>query len=125
MVNIFDYSDFRLYLADYYTEKKAGTPSFSYQKFTEKCGFKNKSFLHQIIHTKKQISKSSIYAISKALGHTKSEALFFDTLVSFNQARTLDEKNHFFNQLNILCTSNKKSSANCEVAKEHFEYYSI
>lgn len=123
MEKIFEYFDFREFLGDYYSEKKTANPLFSYQSFTEKCGFKNKSFLHQIIHTRKQISKSSIYAISKALNLSKKESHYFESLVAFNQAKTLEEKTHFYQELTSLQTSSKDGASQAQVKQDHFEYY--
>ena len=39
MPNIFNYSDYRKFLADFYKDKKASTPSFSYQNFSRQAGF--------------------------------------------------------------------------------------
>lgn len=124
MLNLFEYFDFRQYLLDYYQIKKLNNPSFSYQMFTEKCGFKNKSFIHQIIHSKKKISKSSIFRISKAIGHSKKEAVYFENLVAFNQARTVDEKKHYYK---LLTLQNHRSSTKNPVkliTQDYFEYYS-
>jgi uncharacterized protein (TIGR02147 family) len=124
MTNIFEYFDFRAYLGDFYIEKKKENPSFSYQAFTEKCGFRNKSFLHQIIHTKKQISQSSVFSISGAIGHSKREAQYFENLVSFNQAKTLQEKNHHYEQLISLNVRPKELCESRLISQDQFEYYS-
>ncbi len=124
MPNLYEYFDYRKYIADYYSEEKKEDSSFSYQSFTEKCGFKNKSFIHQIIHTTKKISKSSIQSISKAMGHTKREVRYFEALVAFNQAQSLDDKNKFYERLISANARSKKPFQGKLIRQDQFEYYS-
>jgi uncharacterized protein (TIGR02147 family) len=121
---IYNYFDYRKYMDDYYSNEKKKDTSFSYQSFTIKCGFKNKSFLHQIIHTTKKISQSSINGISKAIGHSKREARYFKALVAFNQARSLEEKNKFYEQLILANARSKKPFKGKLIRQDQFEYYS-
>jgi uncharacterized protein (TIGR02147 family) len=124
MPNIFEFFDFRKYLSEYYSDAKIAEDGFSYQSFTKKCGFKNKSFLHQVIHTSKKISKTSISGISKAIGHSKREARYFEALVAFNQARSLEEKNRCYDRLMAINARSKKPFRGKMVRKDQFEYYS-
>ena len=67
MINIFDYSDFRKYLTDYYEDKKKDNPNFSYQVIANKAGVKNRGFIYNIINGDKVLSKSNTFKISQAL----------------------------------------------------------
>jgi uncharacterized protein (TIGR02147 family) len=106
MPDIFSYTDFRKYLADYYNEKKATTKSFSYQVFSKKIGFKSKDFIFRVINRNKQISRSSAFKISRAIGHSPEESRYFENLVCFIQAKTSGEKEFYFNQLSINSRQN-------------------
>ena len=86
MVRIFDYTDYRQYLADYYDHRKTESPGFSYTVLARKAGFKNKGFLHNVIHGHKNLSKTSVVKLSQALEHTRTQAEYFENLVFFNQA---------------------------------------
>ncbi|MFH0921415.1 MAG: TIGR02147 family protein [Fibrobacterota bacterium] len=99
MISVFDYDDYRQYLAAYYTEKKKGNPSYSYKVFTDKAGFKDKSFIYAVIQGTKNLGKSSIFQVSQAIGHNKAENEYFENLVGFTQAKSLQEKNHYFERL--------------------------
>jgi len=74
MMTIFDFTDFREYLRNYYREKKQSNPSFSYQLLTQKAGFNNRGFLFNIIKGTKKLTKTHCYQLSKALGHNRKEA---------------------------------------------------
>jgi uncharacterized protein (TIGR02147 family) len=61
MPNIFNYLNYRDFLKDYYEEHKAKSPCFSYKYLANKAGFKSKSFFHEVITGKKNLSKDSMY----------------------------------------------------------------
>jgi uncharacterized protein (TIGR02147 family) len=124
MVNLFDYSDFRKYLNDYYMAKKKENPNFSYQFIANKAGFKNKGFVYNIINGDKVLSKSNIFKLSQALGHNKYEVEYFENLVCFNQAENLAERNFLFEKMGHIKNKGKATSAAQIARKDQFEFYS-
>jgi uncharacterized protein (TIGR02147 family) len=124
MANIFEYTDYRKYLADYYQEKKAAKRSFSYNSFSLKAGFKNKGFLYHVIHGKKNLSKVSVIKISQAIKHKRNEAEYFENLVFFNQASDLKERNYFYEKLSAVKSRDKSAIKILRTRKEHYEFYS-
>lgn len=99
MSSIYNYLNFREYLHDFYVEKKTENRSYSYQVLANKAGFKSKSFLADVIDGKKNLSEESVSALAKALALGDKEFTYFSTLVSFNQARSHRQRDHFFKQL--------------------------
>jgi uncharacterized protein (TIGR02147 family) len=97
--NIFIYSEYRKYLKDYYNFKKNISSSFSYRQFSQKAGFNTPNFLQLLIQGKRNLKRSTIPRISRAICHTAQEANFFKLLVLFDQAKTLDEKSRIFSLL--------------------------
>jgi uncharacterized protein (TIGR02147 family) len=87
--------NFRDYLRDYYAERKKQHAFYSFRLFAQKAGFASPNFLKLVIDGKRNISKESAFRFSKALGHTKKEADYFENLVFFNQGKTLEEKNSY------------------------------
>jgi uncharacterized protein (TIGR02147 family) len=124
MITVFDYSDYRKYLEDYYNEKKAGNTTFSYQSLASKAGFNNRGFAYNIVNGKKNLSPANCYKISQALRHNKYEADYFETLVAFNQARDIKEKNRYFEKLCQIKTRGKGFSKTQIVNKNQYEFYS-
>jgi uncharacterized protein (TIGR02147 family) len=90
MAEVFEYTDYREYLNDYYVEQKSQKTHFSYKYLANKAGFKNKGFVYNLMNGSKKISKSSIFKLSKALNHTRQEAEYFENLIAFNQAKSHD-----------------------------------
>lgn len=96
---IFEYLDYREFLRDYYQSKKAANPAFSLRAFSDKIGFKAKDFISRVMQGDKNLSTQSIQKIVTGLKFGKREASFFEDLVWFNQAETMDEKNSWFQKM--------------------------
>lgn len=99
MINIFEYQNFRIYLKDYYAEQKATKKNFSYRFFSEKAGVNSPTFLYYVIENKRNLTESSVLKISQAIGHSREESEYFSSLVFFNQAKTINEKTHYYSKL--------------------------
>jgi uncharacterized protein (TIGR02147 family) len=119
MKSVFTYLDYRLYLRDFYEEKKK-IARFSYREFSRMAGFSSPVFIKLVIEGKSSLRKSSIPKISQALGLIKKERLYFRNLVLFNQARTVDEKMSCLSELKKIT-----SSINIQaLSDDKFEYFS-
>lgn len=119
MSDIFTYFNYRDFLRDYYKEQKAGNPSFSYQYLALKAGFKTKSFIPHVIEGKKNLSRDSIYKLAMALKLEKKAFSYFEDLVAFNQASTLEQRNYFFSKLSEY---NRRNIARI-VQKKQYDFY--
>ena len=104
MVNIFKYTSYRKYLLDFYNERKAKKPTFSYQVFANKAGFKSKSFIKLVIDGKKNLTKESAFKINKVLKLDHKPFSYFEDLIAFNRAKSLKLRNYFFVVFLILRT---------------------
>jgi uncharacterized protein (TIGR02147 family) len=126
MLNIFNYTDFRKYLGDYYKERKKENSSFSYQYIANKAGFRNKGFVYNIINGNKILSKSNIFKISQALNFNVYEAEYFENLVSFNQADNLKERNYFYERLSKIKNRGRGNHVTKAqlVREDQYEFYS-
>jgi uncharacterized protein (TIGR02147 family) len=118
MKSIFEYNDYRQYLKDFYSEKKAESPGFSYRLLAEKVGFKSAGHFTQIIQGTANISIHLIERFAQFLKLNKKEKAFFQELVLFNQARKhADKKRHFEGLISF-----KESSAKLLDA-DQYEFY--
>lgn len=99
MKEIFEYLNYREYLADYYAEKKARHACYSYRLFSRKAGFKSPNFLKLVILGQRNLSKDSVFKFCRALGLNRRESEYFENLVFFNQSKSLEEKNAYLSNL--------------------------
>jgi uncharacterized protein (TIGR02147 family) len=91
--NIFEYTDYRAYLRDYYVAEKARRPAFSYRYFARRAGHTSPNFLKLVIEGKRNLGPASITAFARALELDAEEASFFAELVAFGQSKTDGDKN--------------------------------
>jgi len=120
MKDIFEYTDFRAYLKDYYLYKKETSSYFSFRYFSKKAGFGSPSVLKFIIDGQRNLSQDGIDKFIEALGLTQKRGAFFRTLVNFNQAKAEKAKNRYFSEL-IRLTPGERFR---HVEKNQYEFYS-
>ncbi len=124
MGTVFEYANYRDILKDFYHSRKKENPNFSFRIFSELCGFKDKSVVSNIIKGRINLTSESAGRVSNALELKGPEREYFDTLVQFNQAKTVDEKNLFFQKLESVKKQGIKTSPAQKIRKEQYEFYS-
>jgi uncharacterized protein (TIGR02147 family) len=100
--NLLAYSDYRQFLRDYYDVHKAGNPDFSFRYLSLRAGINSSAFYKYVIEGKRNLTKGSLLKTCLALKLQDREAEYFENLVFFNQAKTLREKNLYFDRLTKL-----------------------
>jgi uncharacterized protein (TIGR02147 family) len=97
-----NYTDFRAYLNDWVSERKSlGLPG-SNRWFAMKIGINSTSWLTSVLKGAKGLSKATSNKLSEILKHSPIESRYFETMVSFNQARTIEERNKYYQELSAL-----------------------
>lgn len=99
---IFNYLDYRLYLADTYNYYKETTTYFSYRYFSSKAGINSSSFLKLVIEGKRGLTDETCEKFIHALRLWGKEGDFFRILVKYNQAKTPQEKLRNFKDLETI-----------------------
>lgn len=107
MKKIFEYSNYREFLRDFYTNKKSEFPAFSFRLFADKAGFKSKSFIQDVINGKKNISEDSAEKLNKVLKLKSEEFQFLLTLIAFNQSKTVSEQNQHLRKIEKIKTEKR------------------
>lgn len=119
MISIYDYSDYRMFLKDYFDEMKQELPFFSLRYFSLKAGVNSSSFYSHIIGGRRNLTKNTLVKTAKALELSIPEVNYFENLCFFNQAKTAEAKNHFFTQLTRI-----RSSSHSKMENKQYEYFS-
>ncbi|MBN2037014.1 MAG: TIGR02147 family protein [Chitinispirillaceae bacterium] len=117
-LSIFDYTDYRRYLSDFYREKKRTNKAFSYRWFAKKAGINSVGLYKDVVEGRQRLGRALIFKFSAAMGHSKKEAQYFENMVFFNEATTVDERTLFFERM-VACQKTKARLV--EVTK--YEYY--
>jgi len=123
-ITVFSYTDYRLFLKDWFEDKKASVPQFSYAIFATKAGFRDRGFLHNVIHGKRDLTKSSLLKVVHALEMAPAESDYFENLVFFSKTSDPEERTHFFKMMCKVRGNNAHENRLLQMRKEHFEFYS-
>lgn len=99
MVNIYEYHDYRQYLKDFFADKKRTNKGFSHRAFLQKLEISSTGFLANVMAGRSNLTTHLLHAFSRALKLSKAESAYFETMVLFTQAKTLEEKTEYFNRL--------------------------
>ncbi len=97
--DVLKYTNYRVYLRDYYEFKKKTVPAFSLRFFAEKAGLSSHAHLKLTIDGKRNITKNTVIKLIHGLGLENQRAAYFESLVFFNQAQTDADKQVYYAQL--------------------------
>jgi uncharacterized protein (TIGR02147 family) len=100
MKSLFEYTDYRSFLRDYFAFKKAENKNFSFRILADRAGFKARDYLLRVMNGSRNLSQSGAFMLSRALKLSEKEADYFTHLVFFNQAGTSIEKDYFLKKMN-------------------------
>ncbi len=116
--SIYEYNDFRRFIADFQEAAHRDDPSYTKSRMTQRLGLPNsRSFLSDVLRGKR-ISNTFTERFIKVFGFNNNEANFFRTLVRFNQSDNPDERELYFEQLIALNRTPKKI-----IYKKSYAYY--
>jgi len=118
-ISVFDYTDYRAYLADYYKFKKEHSRAFSYRYFAQKARIKSSGFYKELVDGKRSLSRSLIIKFSEALKHNKKEAEYFENMVYFNEGKSIEEKRLYFKKM--MASYDSKAY---RLLSDQYEYFS-
>ena len=93
-----DYLDYRSYLKDCFKNMKEAHPGFSIRGFARhpSLALNSSGFMTQLLQGKRNLSQQLRLKFAQAMKLENRDAEYFDFLVQFNQAKSLEEKNYFF-----------------------------
>jgi uncharacterized protein (TIGR02147 family) len=119
MKSVFEYIDYRKFLASYYNSKKDATRFFSYRYFARKAMINSPSFLKHVIDGKRNLTRPMIEKFCVGLELTAKESVYFRNLVLFNQAKTSGEKQEHYSTLRDMFGGVKESV----LSSDQYDYF--
>lgn len=97
-LDIFSYLDYRSFCGDFYQWKKKTDPTFSFRSFAREAQVAS-SYLKHIIDGVRNLSPEMSQKFGLGMGLDSKEIDYFETLVRFNQASSMEEKSLFLDRL--------------------------
>lgn len=117
-VNIFDYVDFRIYLKDFFNEKKKIDKKYSQRFIIQKVGASSSGWFADMISGRKKLSATFQMRLVQLLHIGPREQQYFNALVDYNQADSHEIKESTYKKL--LDFHELKLET---LGHEHYEYF--
>jgi len=119
MLNVFDYTDYRILLSDLYQQRKSEWAAFSYRYICNKVGIASAGFFTNILNGKRNISDELIFKFAELFGFSRVETEYFDCMVHYDQSKEPDRRKYYHDKMVVL----RKTSI-YELTAEQNEYFS-
>jgi uncharacterized protein (TIGR02147 family) len=92
LLDIFQYGDYRTFLADFYRREKERSPGFSYRAFARRAGLASPNYLKLVIDGDRPVTEKNLSAFLRGLKLGSPESEYFRVLVSMKESRDDKEK---------------------------------
>src|SRR5690349_20163238 len=91
-VSVFDYTNPRQFLLDYFSKSQEKLPDASVRKWAKQMGLPSHSLLVMILQGKRPLKMRHCEFLNKGLEITPQEQLYFQALIQKESAKSLKEK---------------------------------
>ncbi len=117
-LSIYNYTDYRIFLRDYYSNQKKIDKNFSHRFVALHVGASSSGWFSDIINARINLTQVYMVKLCKLLKFKQRESDYFELLVNYGQAESLEQKNRYL--LKIFTYKEVKFSL---IHREHFEFY--
>ena len=108
MKDIFEYTGYRQYIADFYAERKVKS-AFTWREFARMAGFSSSVHLKYVSEGRFNLGEDAVERVAKAMGLSGNRLEYFRAMVEFDHAVTDNVKKEIFERmLSIAKQSNAK-----------------
>jgi uncharacterized protein (TIGR02147 family) len=91
-LDIFQYGDYRTFLADFYRQEKTKSPGFSHRSFARRAGLASPNYLKLVIDGQRPVTEKNLGAFLRGLKLAGPQSEYFRILVSMKESRDDKEK---------------------------------
>ena len=118
MKRVMEYQNYRLYVRDFYTERKIRS-GFTWRDFAKAAGYSSPVFLKLVCDGKTNLSDVGIERVANAMGLVGADLQYFRALVNFNQEKDSSKKKEVFKELRAIAKENEMTL----VGEDQYDYY--
>jgi uncharacterized protein (TIGR02147 family) len=120
--DLLGYLDYRAYLRELYElRKRDGT--FSYRTFSRRVGLGSPNYLKLVIDGDRNLSPAMATRFARAFGLSEDRRRYFEQLVRFNQARTVEQRDRAYAKLRRLLGSQRSGTLQAALEAYHSLWY--
>lgn len=106
MKPVFEYLDYRVYMREFYEERKR-TSAFTWREFSKLSGFSSSGYLKLVCDGKTRLRSDGAKDVARAMGLPGFHAEYFCFMVKFCDAKTNEEKQQAYGEMQSLAEKNK------------------
>jgi len=99
MINIFTYTDYRLFLRDLFEESKKENRRITQKAVLEKMGVSSTGFFSNVIAGKKNLTLSQVKKICEILKLKKAQQRYLEYLVLYAKTKSIEDKKEYFDRV--------------------------
>ncbi len=118
MKSVMEYQNFRLYVRDFYVERKDRS-GFTWRDFAKAAGYSSPVFLKLVCDGKANLSEVGTERVAQAMGLVGVDQDYFRALVNFNQEKDSTKKKVLFKQIRTIAKDNSFQL----VGEDQYDYY--
>ncbi len=106
MKDVFEYTGYRQYIADYYAERKVKS-AFTWREFARMAGFSSSVHLKYVSEGRFNLGEDAVERVAKAMGLSGSRLEYFRAMVEFDHAKTDAEKKAAYGKMISIAEAHK------------------
>lgn len=118
MKPVMEYTSYRVYIRDYYAERKERS-GFTWRDFAKAAGYSSPVFLKLVCDSKANLSDAGTERVASAMGLVGVDLQYFRHLVAFNQEKSSATKKKIFAEMRALANENSFAL----VGEDQYDYY--
>jgi uncharacterized protein (TIGR02147 family) len=96
---VYEYLDYRQFLADYYAHQKLHGYGFSYRVLAQRAGCRSMNHPHLVIKGCRNLTPAMALRFAEACELKQDQAAYFADLVAFNQAKSQNAREQLYARL--------------------------
>ena len=124
-VKVYDYHDYRAFLADWFDEQRRARKGFSLRAFAAKAGIACHSYCSAVVRGRRNLSKTACERMVEGLGLEKGQARYFRALVHYNQTTKLRDKLAYKRKMEQeIRAADRDISPPYRLVEDHFQFFS-
>ena len=124
MPSIYNYLDYRTYLKDYFLEQKQFRNPLTHRAVLKKMDITSTGFLANVLSGRKNLNDEMSRKLGKIINLATRERRYFNHLVTYTQARTIEEKKVYLDKL-LAIRNSELSYINTEQLSIFSKWYYV
>lgn len=106
MKDVFEYTGYRQYIADFYAERKVKS-AFTWREFARMAGFSSSVHLKYVSEGRFNLGEDAVERVAKAMGLSGNRLEYFRAMVEFDHAKTDAEKKAAYGKMISIAEAHK------------------